>query len=362
MNVTSSGLPCLLTILLLIGPNASTAAPPPEPIGPRDSSGSAGEHAQPQGSTYAYVPADQLAQLKESFEQLEMGVREAREAVSLVAQQRDDAQQRSAELAEANETLRAQLAAARKELDETRREVAQSRQAHQEELKEVHHAAAQVRGELDEVRQILAQTQQQRDEQRRETEHLKAKLSSGREAFDILSSLRDQLAATSTEVLGLKRDVAGVRGELQAPAERKALKSQVRSLEQELQRVTEQLASERQSFVAAVQQREALEQSVAARDLHKRELLKTVLGLESRLDTAAARLERALDKQEAARAEAATLRRQAEQRKSTINSLMQDLRQATSTDQPANASRPALGATEERLAQRDRRPVAVPTP
>ena len=360
MTAISSSLPCLLTILLLTGPNPSTAAPPPEPMVTQESIPSAEEDTQLQGHTY--LPADELAELKESFEQFETGVKEARQALSLVTQQREDAQQKSAQLAEANKELRAQLAAAQAELDEARRQIVQVRQAHQEELNQVRGAAAQVRRELDEVRQVLAQTQQQRDEQRRETERLKGKLASGREAFDLLTSLRDQLEATSTEVRGLKSDVASVRGELQAPAQRKALNNRVRTLEQERQRLTGQLASEQQSLAAVLQQREALKQSVSARDVHKRELLKTVLGLQSRLDTAEARLVQALDKQQAARAEAATLRQQAEQRKKTIESLMQDLRHAKAVDQPANASRPAAGTTEEQVAQRDNRSITVPTP
>lgn len=276
MKATSTSLSLFLTILLLAIAHHSTASPIPKPKVAEAPTRMAGDDAPSQSN--APVPANLLAQLQASFEQMQMNVREARETVSHVTQQRDAAQQEAARLTAANDELRAQLDAARAELDEARREAVQAR-----------HAAARTRLELEDVRQGLATAQQERDEQRREAQRLQGKLDAGREAFDLLASLRDELQATFAEVEGLKRDVVGVRAALEAPAERQALKTQVRKLEQDRQRLTEQLASEQQRRADSRQRLEALEQSVAARDLHKRELLKSMMSLESRLDSAEAR-------------------------------------------------------------------------
>ncbi|MGB6221729.1 hypothetical protein [Haloferula sp.] len=95
-----------------------------------------------------------------------------------------------------------------------------------EELDARRKAHAETQRELADLKRQLAATQKSEANWKNESEKLAKKLAAGEEAHANLAKFRDQMANTLEEFASLKGDIAQVRGELEAPAERVALRKQ----------------------------------------------------------------------------------------------------------------------------------------
>ncbi|MDZ7668622.1 MAG: hypothetical protein U5Q16_04100 [Gammaproteobacteria bacterium] len=294
-------------------------------------------------NTQIPVPADLLGELQASFEELASGLASARDAVARMSQQRDAARNRVESLTQANESLRQEM--------------------------------AELRDTLTSTRQDLEQANAERAEWRRKSEQLQARLDSGAAAYDHLVNLRDHLQGTVEEFSGLQADIADVRGELEAPAERKALKERVAALEQTNDDLAGQVAGLQNARTAAAEKAQAAQARLTERGERNQELAETVSALESRLhameqdhaqntsdleqhvarlqdelNRTERQLEQARNKQQQAQSELVAMRKRTEERKTRIDSLMSDLA-ALEAPQEGSAQSSAGQSAEQRQAR-----------
>ena len=131
------------------------------------------------------VPTDALAGLQRQFETMNKAILEARTEAAGVTGERDAARKEAQAVREAKQQLEAQLAGLKKQLEASNHEVWQWKD---------------------------------------KATVLEKKLGAGEEAFRSLATFRDQMDSAMKEFAVLKNGLAEVRGELQAPAERVALK------------------------------------------------------------------------------------------------------------------------------------------
>jgi chromosome segregation ATPase len=134
------------------------------------------------------VPTDALAGLQRQFETMNKAIKDARSEASNVSGQRDAALKEAEAIREAKQQLETQLADLRKQLETSNHEVWQWKD---------------------------------------KAKTLEQKLGAGEQAFQKLASFRDEMEVAMKEFAVLKSGLAEVRGELQAPAERVALKKQL---------------------------------------------------------------------------------------------------------------------------------------
>lgn len=284
---------------------------------------------QPADAPQIPVPADLLGELEASFQELANGLASARDAVAAMTKQRNEARDRVASLTQVNESLRQETSQLRETLSSTRAD--------------------------------LEQANAERADWQRKTQQLQARLESGDAAYDHLVKLRDQLQSTVAEFSGLQADVAAVRGELEAPAERQALKARIAKLEEANAAQTAALEDTR---AAAAEKIQAAQVRLAERADRNQELAKAVRALENRmqameqehaqtanemreriaglrdeLTSTEQQLAQTQDKYQKAQTQLLAMREQADERKARIDSLTSDLAAfETAPKQQANAT------------------------
>lgn len=299
---------------------------------------------EPAQSPQIPVPADLLGELQASFEELAGGLASAREAVGKVTKQRDAARDRVESLTQVNESLRQE--------------------------------SAQLRETLASTRQDLQQANTERAEWQRKSEQLQARLESGDAAYDQLVELRDELRATVDEFGGLQADIADVRVELEAPAERKALKQRVATLEETNEDLTNRVAALQDARTVATKKIQTAEGHLAERADRNQELAMAVQELEDRLqameqkhqrtksdmreriaglrqelNTTEQDLEQARERHRNARSELVAMREEAAERKDRINTLTTDLAAfEAAPEQASGKSSTAKSASEAKQA------------
>ena len=184
-----------------------------------------------------------------------------------------------------------------KVLEESRDKVTEAeaeRKLALEELDARREAHAATQRELAELKKQLAATQKSEANYKSQTEKLTIKLAAGEEAHANLAKFRDQMAETLKEFSSLQGDIAQVRTELDAPAERVALRKQNEklrlsqaTLEKQLRETKHQLATEqkhhsktREELAAAQRQN-----SIATNELNEAKKANSTLtsGLEGAL-------------------------------------------------------------------------------
>jgi chromosome segregation ATPase len=151
-----------------------------------------------------------------------------------------------------------------KVLEESRDKVTEAenqRKLALEELDARRKAHAETQRELAELKRQLATTRKSEAHWKNQSEKLSIKLAAGEQAHANLAKFRDQMAATLEEFSSLKGDIANVRGELEAPAMRVALrkeneklKSLSAGLEKKLNATRQQLSTERKRHAATRQE------------------------------------------------------------------------------------------------------------
>jgi chromosome segregation ATPase len=166
------------------------------------------------------------AEMRKRFEAMNQAVVDARAEAAAAAEQRDMAHKEAMAIREAKEQLQAQLSSLNEQLELTNNEVGQWKQKALE---------------------------------------LEKKLGAGEEAYAKLGSFRDQMDEALKEFAVLKEGLAMVRDELQAPAERVALRSEVDQLKAAGDELTAKLEAE---ATAHAESKEML----AARDAKMSEL------------------------------------------------------------------------------------------
>jgi len=270
---------------------------------------------QPAESPQIPVPADLLGELEASFQELAKGLASARDAVAAMTRQRNEARDRVASLTQVNESLRQETSQLRETLSSTRAD--------------------------------LEQANAERADWQRTAQQLQARLESGDAAYEHLVKLRDQLQSTVAEFSGLQADIADVRGELEAPAERQALKARIAELEDAnavraaaLEEVRSTAAEKIQTAQARLAERAERNQDLAeaVRALENRmqameqehaqtanEMRERIAGLRDELTGTEQQLAEARGKYQQAQAQLLAMREQAAERKARIDSLTSDL-------------------------------------
>ncbi len=161
------------------------------------------------------VPTDALAGLQKQFENMNKAINEARHEAADVTGQRDAARKEARAIREAKQQLESQLADLKKQLQVSNHEVWQWKDK----------AAV-----------------------------LEKKLGAGEEAFRKLASFRDEMDTAMKEFAVLKSGLAEVRGELQAPAERVALKKQLAEANAAKEQLAKKLGDEAKSHAESKRQ------------------------------------------------------------------------------------------------------------
>lgn len=161
------------------------------------------------------VPTDALAGLQRQFETMNKAILEARTEAAGVTGERDAARKEAQAVREAKQQLEAQLAGLKKQLEASNHEVWQWKD---------------------------------------KATVLEKKLGAGEEAFRSLATFRDQMDSAMKEFAVLKNGLAEVRGELQAPAERVALKKQLAEANAAKDQIAKKLGDEAKAHAESKRQ------------------------------------------------------------------------------------------------------------
>lgn len=153
----------------------------------------------------APAAADAFTGLEKHFEAMNSAITDARKEAADVAGQRDAALKESEAVRQAKQRLEQQLADLRKQLENSNHEVWQWKD---------------------------------------KATVLERKLGAGEQAFQKLAAFRDEMSVAMQEFAAIKSDLNNVRGELQAPAERVALKKEIAGLQAAQAQVQGKLAAE----------------------------------------------------------------------------------------------------------------------
>ncbi len=271
--------PILFTLAVAVSPllkaNETPAAPAPQPPA------AAEKEAEP----------DTLAGLQQHFETINNAIREARTEVSDMAGQRDAARKEAAAVREAKRQLEQQLAGLKQQLGASNNEVLQWKD---------------------------------------KATVLEKKLGAGEEAYEKLASFRGEMDAAMKEFAVLKNGLADIRGELQAPAERAALKKELAGLKGSHEELAKKLDAETK---AHAENRRLL----AASESIARELKQTIAKFK---DDAKGRLEALAGKLAASEKDLAAARTEAGGLKEA----------ATALEKERDSARSELAATQQTLA------------
>jgi chromosome segregation ATPase len=151
------------------------------------------------------APADAFAGLQKHFEAMNSAISDARKEAADVAGQRDAAKKETEAVRQAKQQLEGQLADLRKQLENSNHEVWQWKD---------------------------------------KATVLERKLGAGEQAFEKLAAFRDEMSVAMQEFATIKAGMNEIRGELQAPAERVALKKEIAGLQAARAEVQGKLAAE----------------------------------------------------------------------------------------------------------------------
>ncbi len=110
-------------------------------------------------------------------------------------------------------------------------DASEQRDAARKEALAVREAKQRLEGQLGGLKKQLDATSHEVGQWKEKAATLEKKLGAGEEAYAKLGTFRDEMNSALKEFAVLKNDLASVRGELQAPAERVVLKKQVAELE-----------------------------------------------------------------------------------------------------------------------------------
>ncbi len=185
---------------------------------------------------------DALAGLQQHFETINKAIHEARTEVADMASQRDAARKEATAIREAKRQLEQQLAGLKQQLGTSNNEVRQWKD-----------------------KAVV----------------LEKKLSAGEQAFEKLATFRDEMEVAMKEFAVLKNGLADIRGELQAPAERAALKKELAGLKGSHEELAKKLDAETKAHTES-------KRLLAAGEAAARELTQTLAKFK---DDAKARLE-----------------------------------------------------------------------
>jgi chromosome segregation ATPase len=286
--------PLWMSLAMAISPivHANEAPKGAQPAAPAAEANKAAEIA---------VPTDALAGLQKQFETMNKAIGEARTETTNVSGQRDAAIKEAQAVREAKQQLEGQLADLRKQLETSNHEVWQWKD---------------------------------------KTKALEQKLGAGEQAFQKLASFRDEMDVAMKEFAVLKNGLADVRGELQAPAERVALKKQLDEAAASKAEVAKKLENESKALAESKRQ-------LAASETFGKELKKAFEGLKA---SAKAQFE-ALAKAKQEREDIdRTLVATREQLEVSINENAGIVKAKAATEKDLTATRTELTATQETLA------------
>jgi len=166
--------------------------------------------AEVQKPANAAPAADALTGLQKHFETMNQAITEARTEAADVAGQRDAARKEALAIREAKQQLEGQLSDLRKQLEASNHEIWQWKD---------------------------------------KAGVLEKKLGAGEQAFQKLATFRDEMDTAMKEFAVLKSGLADVRGELQAPAERVALKKELAELKTSKEEMAKKLDAETKANV-----------------------------------------------------------------------------------------------------------------
>lgn len=247
------------------------------------------------------VPTDALAGLQKQFETMNKAIKDARTETTNVSGQRDSALKEAQAIREAKQQLEGQLADLKKQLETSNHEVWQWKD-----------------------KAIV----------------LEKKLGAGEEAFQKLANFRDEMDTAMKEFAVLKSGLADVRGELQAPAERVALKKQLDETNAAKAQIAKKLESESKAHAESKRQ-------LAASESFGKELRKAFEDLKA---SAKAQFE-ALAKAKQEREDVdRTLAATREQLEVSINENAGVMKAKATVEKDLTATRTELTATQETLA------------
>ena len=195
IHITPLWMSLAVALSPVVQANEDPAQKGPQPAPPADA----------QKAAEIAIPTDALAGLQKRFETMNQAINQARTETTDVASQRDAAKKEAQAVREAKQQLEGQLADLKKQLEGSNHEVWQWKD---------------------------------------KADVLEKKLGAGEQAFQKLAAFRDQMDASMKEFAGLKAGLAEVRGELQAPAERMALKKELAELNASKDEVAKKLDAE----------------------------------------------------------------------------------------------------------------------
>ena len=160
----------------------------------------------------AEVAPQVVAGMQKHIETMAEAIKKAQSEATDASKQRDAAHKEALAVREAKQQIEGQLGGLKKQLDASNQEVTQWKD----------------KANTLEKKAIV----------------LEKKLGAGEEAYAKLGTFRDEMTTALKEFAVLKNDLANVRGELQAPAERVALKKQVAEVETSRDALTKKLDTE----------------------------------------------------------------------------------------------------------------------
>lgn len=249
----------------------------------------------------APAPVDAVAEMQQKFESMNKAISDARSEAANVSGQRDAALKEMQAVREAKQQLEGQLTGLRKQLEVSNHEVWQWKDK----------ASA-----------------------------LEKKLGAGDEAFQKLANFRDEMDTAMKEFAVLKSGLADVRGELQAPAERVALKKQIEEMNAAKAQLAKKLDDEAKSHVESKRQ-------LAASESFSRELKKAFEDLKA---SAKSQLE-ALARYKQEREDIdKTLTATREQLEVSINETAGVMKAKAAVEKDLKVARTELSSTQETLA------------
>lgn len=143
------------------------------------------------------------------------------------------------------EAMNSAITDARKEAAD----VAGQRDAAVKETEAVRQAKQQLEGQLSDLRKQLESSNHEVWQWKDKATVLERKLGAGEQAFQKLAAFRDEMSVAMQEFGAIKSDLNKVRGELQAPAERVALKKEIASLQAAQAQEQGKLAAEAKAHV-----------------------------------------------------------------------------------------------------------------
>lgn len=249
-----------------------------------------------------------------------------------------------------------EIAAMNTAIAEARQEAASVAGERDSALKEtaaIREAKQQLEAELAGLRGQLEQSNQEVWQWKDKASVLEKKLGAGEEAYAKLATFRDEVSVAMKEMATLKEDLADVRGELKAPAERVALKQELAELKsardsavtslEELRNTSKQQAD----VLAKVQmERDTLGKNLSAANEELQTARNETAGLKDAKSIADKNLDATRGELTATRDALASLQKESSQLRSTLQPLAAEIQavkdqasKATTAIQQASAAR-----------------------